>query len=686
MGVDWGILSNGVAKPLDPVSALHIGNVDNEQAQQDALAQQKQDASQQAAARQQAAYSDAATKYAAGDQTGAQAALLGAGSFDGVTAVDAAQKQSRDTSNDNNGLFSGVAVSIGHLPYDQRKAALQTMKPFLTSVGIPSDQIDNFDPTDQNLAAIHGYGYTPEKQDSAAVAQQGATTNAQNADTQRAAEIREEQTPHGVSATDNVWTPGGPLVSGAPAAPAGSTPAPTGTAPAGAVTSGHLNPNAFFTQFVAPHEGGYAAHDANGQPVNYGINQGANPGVDVKSLTPGAAGDIFTQKYYNQSGAANLPPALAAVYADTYFINPARAKQFLAQSNGDPAKFMELRRQWMGNLVQTQPEKYGPYAKAWNNRNRDLIQYSQNLGSGGSTAPATSAAPNAQPGQTATAPAGQAAMVQPASGSGPTMIQSGVPKAPTPAKGALDSGTVDNLAWQSISTGQMPALGMGNPAARAQVLNRKSELQAQYHITDDQVVQNGAGYKSDAASLTQLQKQHDLIVGNEGTVKQNFGQWLARSKELPDPNGMPLVQSVINPIAHGLGNTHVLPAEGARRTAVDEYARVMTGGPTGSGHTTDNATKNYDTAFPATATYAQKQAAVAQATTDMENRKSALETQIASTKQRIASRANPGAYGGQAVAAKPLPAPVNIASPQDAARLAPGTRFITPDGTIRVKH
>lgn len=147
----------------------------------------------------------------------------------------------------------------------------------------------------------------------------------------------------------------------------------------GAGSGAPFDPRAFFKSFVLPHEGGYAAHDANGAPVNMGVNQAANPGVDVKNLTADQAADIFATKY--AAKAASMPPALAGVYADTAYINPARAEQFLKASGGDPNKFLALRQAWMNSLIAKDPAKYQPYAKAWANRNRDLGQYIQQAGS-----------------------------------------------------------------------------------------------------------------------------------------------------------------------------------------------------------------------------------------------------------------------------------------------------------------
>lgn len=157
---------------------------------------------------------------------------------------------------------------------------------------------------------------------------------------------------------------------GSSAQPAPSTaPTPTG---------GGVDPMKLWNDFIAPHEGGYSPKDGNGAPVNFGINQGANPDVDVKGLTKQQAGQLFVDRYFKPSGADKMPPGLAAVHADTYFINPGMADRFLKASGGDPDKYMTLRENWLGSLAK-QP-KYKRFGKAWTSRNAALRDYSMKAG------------------------------------------------------------------------------------------------------------------------------------------------------------------------------------------------------------------------------------------------------------------------------------------------------------------
>jgi Glycosyl hydrolase 108 len=120
-------------------------------------------------------------------------------------------------------------------------------------------------------------------------------------------------------------------------------------------------------------EGGLNPRDTTGMPSMYGISQKAHPGMDVTKITPEQAKDIYRKEYWDGIGASNLDPNIREMAYDTSVIaGPGRAKQLLAQSENDPEKFMAARRDFLNSLVERNPEKYGKYAKAWENRNRAL--------------------------------------------------------------------------------------------------------------------------------------------------------------------------------------------------------------------------------------------------------------------------------------------------------------------------
>lgn len=122
-------------------------------------------------------------------------------------------------------------------------------------------------------------------------------------------------------------------------------------------------------KFILSKEGGYKATDGNsGNPVNFGINQKANPDIDVKNLTKEGAVKLYRERYWDAIGADNLPPALAVV-AMNAAVNQgvSQAKQMLTQANGDPAAFTELVKQRYQSIVTSNPAQ-GKYLKGWLNR------------------------------------------------------------------------------------------------------------------------------------------------------------------------------------------------------------------------------------------------------------------------------------------------------------------------------
>lgn len=225
--ISWNLLQTPQA--LDPITAMHYGAADDAVRQNAVLAQQKQAAALQAQAAAAAARQQAATLWASGNTRGAQGALIGAGDNDTLTGLNTSEKQDVDLGRAGTGEFAGVVKAIGSLPYDQRKGAITAIAPHLiANHDVSQADIDAFDPTDANISALAGYGYSAKDQDTNVRDNAQTVINAQNANTQQSAETRLERTPTGIALTDNAYVPGGPLAGGS-AAPAGAAPAPVTT-------------------------------------------------------------------------------------------------------------------------------------------------------------------------------------------------------------------------------------------------------------------------------------------------------------------------------------------------------------------------------------------------------------------------------------------------------------------------
>ena len=115
-------------------------------------------------------------------------------------------------------------------------------------------------------------------------------------------------------------------------------------------------------------EGGYNADDGNGSPVNFGINQGANPDIDVKNLTKEKAAQIYKQRYWDAIGGDNLSPGVALMAMDAAVNQGVGfAKDMLAKSGGDINEMAAMRRDRYEEIIQKNPSK-AKYAKVWEDR------------------------------------------------------------------------------------------------------------------------------------------------------------------------------------------------------------------------------------------------------------------------------------------------------------------------------
>jgi hypothetical protein len=134
----------------------------------------------------------------------------------------------------------------------------------------------------------------------------------------------------------------------------------------------------FYANFLSAHEGGYTDNDGNGSPANFGINQGANPDIDVLNLTQAEAKQILHDRYWVASGADQLPAPLAAVHGDTAInMGVGAANELLAQSGGDPQKYLDLRDARYRAIANTDKAKYLP---TWLSRNEDLRDFAGDSG------------------------------------------------------------------------------------------------------------------------------------------------------------------------------------------------------------------------------------------------------------------------------------------------------------------
>jgi len=133
--------------------------------------------------------------------------------------------------------------------------------------------------------------------------------------------------------------------------------------------------------WLIKHEGTKYITDSNGYGAKFGINEKANPDVDVKNLTIDQAKSIYKKKYWDAVDGDNLsainPKLALAAFDLAALAGPSVAKRITAQSNGDLNKFMELRQSFLNSIKSEKLNKGSANVDAihdaWANRGKDIL-------------------------------------------------------------------------------------------------------------------------------------------------------------------------------------------------------------------------------------------------------------------------------------------------------------------------
>lgn len=355
---------------------------------------------------------------------------------------------------------------------------------------------------------------------------------------------------------------------------------------------------------VLANEGGYNPSDMNGAPVNFGINQKANPGVDVKNLTRDQAKQIYHDKYWVPSGAENLPESLQTPYFDVYIRNPKIAKAAMAQSQGDPAKFMQISSTYFQNLAKKPSGQ--KYAEAWAARDAN------------NTAIATGGAPQAAaPGQPSTdaPPPGyhwishksQARTLTPQEASARGLSTAKVyemrpdgtvtavgDSTSTDGGGPLKPDALEAATVGYIKTGKMPA-GMGGQALKNQILNYVPAIMDRHGLTPDDMPSIQQQFGADSAAFKQRVGQLSYMRQSIGKLNQHAQDLSGLIKAIPLQGKFTPFNAATQGVERKFSNDALAQLSGGLPLFEGEVARVMTGNPnSGSGQLSDNARHEFD--------------------------------------------------------------------------------------------
>ena len=331
--------------------------------------------------REQRARNLAGQQLARGNYAGGSAELYNAGMLDagaGVQQLGQQQEDRQRTLGDAETakrakMLLQIAEALQTVPEPQRMTALQQAAPLFQAAGVDASVLSQIKPEHLTTPALQAFVGQIAKE------QYTLTPGAVRYDTSGRMIASNPVEPK-----YEKLSPGETLVQ------VGQSPSQGAQGPSGGF-------DAFYGKYLAPAEGGYAANDGNGAPVNFGINQKSNPDVNVAQLTPEQAKQITYERYWKPSGADQLPPGLAEVQADTAFnMGLGAANDLLQKSGGDVNRYLQLREQRYRAIAQANPDK-AKFLPTWLERNQQLAAYvGGGAGQGGARVVAQAAAKPAE--------------------------------------------------------------------------------------------------------------------------------------------------------------------------------------------------------------------------------------------------------------------------------------------------
>lgn len=623
---DWlDILANGT-KPSDIADAAYTGTVQGVQLRQQQQAEQQRVAD---AVRMNAYRNNVAAMLKSGDYMGAAGAAYAAGDDKAGAGFGTLQKQHFDQ-NDTNLTHQGELYrAIGSLPYEQRKTALQAVKPQLMAMGHTSDEIDAFDPTDTNVAPFMGLGYSAHDKASDTTAAGNLVVNQQNADTNRQnADTQSYEAHHKLTTVDHdVFDQEGNLVARGLKQEV--------VAPGASVYDGPT------TNYGAPQNG-------NGYDVVLGNGKFGSPSSPLSQMSVGAVLDfgrntlIPATRNNAQLGLAGTGLGSSAV--GRYQITGSTLAKFAPAVLGPDWRskpFDAAAQEKLGEAI-FNASRGGDLSKVW-----------------------TSLSP-AQARQVAQMPWEQARNIIAAGESGgrqQVSTQGGIvakaaPK-PTPgqdAAGNYDQNMIDQQAKTYLLTGKMPQLGQGSGPLRTVILNRASHYMTENSLGPGEIQAVRAQHAALTGSMAAQAKAYGQAMGQLGTFNTSLDHYMEASKNAAQTN-FPGVNAIANGVYYATGKP-VTAMQDAAITAGGEYSKLMTG----MGQSSDAARADAAKLFNPNLSPQQREANAAMARANIEGRRKAYEAQLGRTRDQIASllpntqRRGVGAKSDEPLAGRTAPA------------------------------
>lgn len=202
--------------------------------------------------------------------------------------------------------------------------------------------------------------------------------------------------------------------------------------------------------------------------------------------------------------------------------------------------------------------------------------------------------------------------------------------------GGLSDPALDQAANRYLTTGQLPAMGMGAAGAQARkaIMNRAGQLDPNGVISANEAVQ-----KANTISLSNIQKQFDSVNAFENTAIKNLDRLVVNGQQIPDL-GARFANVPVRMIDEKMIGTPAMARFKADLlTAQNESAKVLNSA-NATGVLSDSARREAQEILSGNLPFPAMVAAVNELKNDMGNRHQAYQDQIADIQGRL--RQQPG--------------------------------------------
>jgi soluble lytic murein transglycosylase-like protein len=223
---------------------------------------------------------------------------------------------------------------------------------------------------------------------------------------------------------------------------------------------------------------------------------------------------------------------------------------------------------------------------------------------------------------------------------------------------ALSPDAINNSAWDFIMTGTKPQFARSHEGdkQRIAIQNEVAKIAKQAGVTPQELSTQKGKFKALQASMSNIQKQSDMMDKANETFHRNADLMLNLSSKVPRYDSAAINKYLLDYRLKWSGDPATAAYIAAARTAINEYAKIASGASGASG-STDSSRREAEEAISSAQNPAQLAAVIRTLKQDAENQKNATHDQIIAIGSRMTQF---GGSGGTSAAPKANADPLGI--------------------------